>query len=261
VLKSSCICQFVASDRPCPLKLEAWGIQVTRGVARTGVVGTLEGSIPGECSVGLRAGRPASWLGICARAGLPCDSGCMLQKCPLDATCYTAQQLRPTGSAGSRSWRIWRFRMWPQHWISVVGRPSSDVLCGSGKLRVQAGSSGTVSSGPWGSPRPGHSRIACGQVASFRKLLGASRSASFWDDQAVRVWRSGNSACPWHPLASPQSSVHWQLRQQARHHWMLTPHGNSQRSVAFVSCYMVDCWQCCLATIWLECRVVRISTR
>jgi hypothetical protein len=33
----------VASDLPCPLKLEAWGIQVTRGVARTGVVCTLEG--------------------------------------------------------------------------------------------------------------------------------------------------------------------------------------------------------------------------
>jgi metal-dependent amidase/aminoacylase/carboxypeptidase family protein len=47
----------VASDLPC---LEAWGIQVTRGVARTGVVCTLEGLIPGECSVGLRAGRPAS---------------------------------------------------------------------------------------------------------------------------------------------------------------------------------------------------------
>ncbi|MET4697104.1 amidohydrolase [Constrictibacter sp. MBR-5] len=35
--------------------LESWGIEVTRGVAGTGVVGTLRGSGPGERSIGLRA--------------------------------------------------------------------------------------------------------------------------------------------------------------------------------------------------------------
>jgi amidohydrolase len=40
---------FVAS------KLAEWGISVTRGLARTGVVGTLQGRDPGSASIGLRA--------------------------------------------------------------------------------------------------------------------------------------------------------------------------------------------------------------
>src|SRR5690606_3935873 len=35
--------------------VEGWGIEVTRGIAGTGVVGTLRGSAPGERSIGLRA--------------------------------------------------------------------------------------------------------------------------------------------------------------------------------------------------------------
>jgi hippurate hydrolase len=36
-------------------KLAEWGISVTRGLAKTGVVGTLQGRIPGDASIGLRA--------------------------------------------------------------------------------------------------------------------------------------------------------------------------------------------------------------
>jgi amidohydrolase len=36
-------------------KLRAWGIEVAEGVARTGVVGTLKGRLPGQRAVGLRA--------------------------------------------------------------------------------------------------------------------------------------------------------------------------------------------------------------
>ena len=36
-------------------KLESWGIKVTRGIGKTGLVGTLEGRDPGSRSIGLRA--------------------------------------------------------------------------------------------------------------------------------------------------------------------------------------------------------------
>jgi amidohydrolase len=36
-------------------KLTEWGIAVTRGMAKTGVVGTLQGRVPGSASIGLRA--------------------------------------------------------------------------------------------------------------------------------------------------------------------------------------------------------------
>ncbi len=36
-------------------KLTEWGISVTRGLAKTGVVGTLQGRFPGDASIGLRA--------------------------------------------------------------------------------------------------------------------------------------------------------------------------------------------------------------
>ena len=36
-------------------KLESWGISVTRGLGKTGLVGTLEGREPGSQSIGLRA--------------------------------------------------------------------------------------------------------------------------------------------------------------------------------------------------------------
>ena len=36
-------------------KLESWGIKVTRGLGKTGLVGTLEGKEPGSRSIGLRA--------------------------------------------------------------------------------------------------------------------------------------------------------------------------------------------------------------
>ena len=36
-------------------KLESWGIEVTRGLGKTGLVGTLKGREPGSRSIGLRA--------------------------------------------------------------------------------------------------------------------------------------------------------------------------------------------------------------
>lgn len=53
-------------------KLESWGINTTTGIARTGVVGTLQGKEPGSCSIGLRADMDA--LPITEETGLPHQS-------------------------------------------------------------------------------------------------------------------------------------------------------------------------------------------
>jgi hippurate hydrolase len=50
-------------------RLRAWGIAVTEGVGRTGVVGTLRGSRPGQRAIGLRADMDA--LAIPEATGLP----------------------------------------------------------------------------------------------------------------------------------------------------------------------------------------------
>jgi len=43
-------------------KLREWGLQVTEGVGRTGVVGTLQGSRPGQRAIGLRADMDALFI-------------------------------------------------------------------------------------------------------------------------------------------------------------------------------------------------------
>src|SRR5258708_40105076 len=43
-------------------KLEGWGIEVHRGLAKTGVVGTLKGKRPGQKTIGLRADMDALHL-------------------------------------------------------------------------------------------------------------------------------------------------------------------------------------------------------
>jgi hippurate hydrolase len=50
-------------------KLRGWGLEVTEGVGRTGVVGTLRGKRPGNRAVGLRADMDA--LNILEQTGLP----------------------------------------------------------------------------------------------------------------------------------------------------------------------------------------------
>jgi hippurate hydrolase len=50
-------------------KLRSWGIEVTEGVGRTGVVGTLQGKRPGNRAVGLRADMDA--LNIVEQTGVP----------------------------------------------------------------------------------------------------------------------------------------------------------------------------------------------
>jgi amidohydrolase len=50
-------------------KLRAWGVEVTEGVGRTGVVGTIRGNRPGVRSIGLRADMDA--LPIREQTGLP----------------------------------------------------------------------------------------------------------------------------------------------------------------------------------------------
>jgi len=50
-------------------KLREWGIEVTEGVGKTGVVGTVRGRLPGQHSVGLRADMDA--LAIPEATGLP----------------------------------------------------------------------------------------------------------------------------------------------------------------------------------------------
>src|SRR3984893_18586247 len=43
-------------------KLSSWGIEVNRGLAKTGVVGTLKGKRPGQKTIGLRADMDALHL-------------------------------------------------------------------------------------------------------------------------------------------------------------------------------------------------------
>ena len=43
-------------------KLHSWGIEVHRGLAKTGVVGTLKGKRPGQKTIGLRADMDALHL-------------------------------------------------------------------------------------------------------------------------------------------------------------------------------------------------------
>ncbi|MBV8168538.1 MAG: M20/M25/M40 family metallo-hydrolase, partial [Alphaproteobacteria bacterium] len=43
-------------------KLESWGLSVHRGLAKTGVVGTLKGTRPGQRAIGLRADMDALHL-------------------------------------------------------------------------------------------------------------------------------------------------------------------------------------------------------
>ena len=50
-------------------KLRGWGIDVTEGVGRTGVVGTIRGARPGNRAIGLRADMDA--LNLTERTGLP----------------------------------------------------------------------------------------------------------------------------------------------------------------------------------------------
>ena len=50
-------------------KLREWGIEVTEGVGKTGVVGTVRGRLPGQRSIGLRADMDA--LAITEATGLP----------------------------------------------------------------------------------------------------------------------------------------------------------------------------------------------
>jgi len=50
-------------------KLREWGLEVTEGVGRTGVVGTVRGRLPGQRSIGLRADMDA--LAIPEATGLP----------------------------------------------------------------------------------------------------------------------------------------------------------------------------------------------
>lgn len=50
-------------------KLRSWGIEVTEGIARTGVVGTLRGRLPGNRAIGLRADLDA--LALTEKTGLP----------------------------------------------------------------------------------------------------------------------------------------------------------------------------------------------
>src|SRR6185312_1730562 len=53
-------------------KLKEWGIEVTEGIAKTGVVGTLKGRLPGQRAVALRADMDA--LDIKEKTGLPYSS-------------------------------------------------------------------------------------------------------------------------------------------------------------------------------------------
>ena len=50
-------------------KLREWGVEVTEGVGRTGVVGVIRGKLPGQRSIGLRADMDA--LAITEATGLP----------------------------------------------------------------------------------------------------------------------------------------------------------------------------------------------
>ncbi len=50
-------------------KLREWGIEVTEGVGKTGVVGTIRGKLPGQRAIGLRADMDA--LAIHEQTGLP----------------------------------------------------------------------------------------------------------------------------------------------------------------------------------------------
>ena len=50
-------------------KLREWGIEVTEGVGKTGVVGTIRGQAPGQRAIGLRADMDA--LAIHEQTGLP----------------------------------------------------------------------------------------------------------------------------------------------------------------------------------------------
>ena len=50
-------------------KLREWGIEVTEGVGKTGVVGTVKGKLPGQRAIGLRADMDA--LAIPEATGLP----------------------------------------------------------------------------------------------------------------------------------------------------------------------------------------------
>src|SRR6476620_6792080 len=43
-------------------KLQSWGIEIHRGLAKTGVVGTLKGNRPGQKTIGLRADMDALHL-------------------------------------------------------------------------------------------------------------------------------------------------------------------------------------------------------
>jgi amidohydrolase len=50
-------------------RLREWGIDVTEGVGRTGVVGTIKGTLPGQRAIGLRADMDA--LALTEQTGLP----------------------------------------------------------------------------------------------------------------------------------------------------------------------------------------------
>ncbi len=109
-------------------RLESWGIEVTRGLAGTGVVGTIRGARPGNRAIGLRADMDA--LPISEATGLPWASEVpgKMHACGHDG--HTAMLL---GAA-----RILAARRDFAGTVQVIFQPAEEIL-GGGRRMVEEG--------------------------------------------------------------------------------------------------------------------------